>query len=96
MKTRVELEYPVTVNGEETTELFMRRPKVRDERDARRAAGRDATDAEREIVLLSNLCEVAPEALYELDMADYERLQKAFTDFFPKASPKEKPSGGRP
>ena len=96
MKTRVELEYPVTVAGAETAELHMRRPKVRDERDARRAAGADATDGEREIVLLANLCEVAPELLLELDMADYQRLQEAFTGFFPKASPKEKPSEGLP
>ena len=39
------------------------------------------SDAEKEINLFANLCEVTPEALMELDMSDYAKLQKAYQDF---------------
>lgn len=91
---RVELEHPVVVGGETISTLAMRRPKVRDERDARRMAGED--DGDREIVLLANLCEVAPQMLHELDLADYRRLQEAYLGFFPPASREETPSDAPP
>lgn len=86
---RVALDHPVRVDGAETRELAMRRPKVRDERDARRQAD---NDADREIVLFANLCEVPPAVVEELDMADYARLQDAYRDFFtPAPRPPGKP-----
>ena len=85
MKVRLELELPVRVEGSEYLHLEMRRPKVRDERDARRA-GDDA--AVQEIALFANLCEVPPSVIEELDMADYRRLQDVYRGFAgPKASP---------
>ena len=84
---RLELEHPVRVDGAEHRHLEMRRPKVRDERDARRAG---ADDAAREIALFANLCEVPPSVIEELDMADYRRLQGVYTGF---AGPKESPAG---
>ncbi|SMG64174.1 conserved hypothetical protein [methanotrophic bacterial endosymbiont of Bathymodiolus sp.] len=38
-------------------------------------------DAEKEIQLFANLCELTPENLLDLDMADYSKLQKAYQDF---------------
>jgi hypothetical protein len=38
-------------------------------------------DAEKEIQLFANLCELTPENLLDLDMADYSKLQKAYHDF---------------
>lgn len=87
--TRIELAHPVEADGGTLTTLSMRRPKVRDERDARRSAGGDET--EHEIVLFANLCEVAPATIHELDLADYRRLQIAFTDFFQEDGPAPKP-----
>ena len=58
----------------------MRRPKVRDDKAARRGG---ASPEDRELRLFSNLCEVPPEVIEELDLADYARLQEAFRDFFP-------------
>lgn len=84
---RVELEYPVRVDGSEYIHLEMRRPKVRDERDARRA-GTDA--AVQEIALFANLCEVPPNVVEALDMADYRRMQDVYKGF---AGPKESPPG---
>ena len=81
--TTITLEYPVTVDGTTHTTLTMRRPKVRDERDAQRGGG---TTGEMELRLFGNLCEVAPAVMEELDAADYDRLQDAYFDFFPVGS----------
>ncbi|MDH5179762.1 MAG: phage tail assembly protein [Gammaproteobacteria bacterium] len=77
MKTIV-LEYPVTVNGQEYSELNMRRPKVRDQKAA---SVKGKTDAEREISLFANLCEVEPALIEELDMTDYTAIQETYQDF---------------
>lgn len=76
--TRIELEYPVTVNKIETNELSMRRPKVRDMLVGEK---KKQSDAEKEIQLFANLCEVAPDVIGELDMKDYGKVQKAYQDF---------------
>ena len=74
----ITLEYPVTVDGATHTTLTMRRPKVCDMRDAQRGGG---TNADSEIRLFGNLCEVAPNVIEEIDMADYAKMQKAYEGF---------------
>ena len=81
--TTITLEYPVTVDGTTYTTLTMRRPKVRDERDARRGG---SGPVDQELRLFGNLCEVAPGVMEELDAADYDRLQDVYFDFFPEGS----------
>lgn len=83
MTVTVPLQYPVTHEGTEYTSLSMRRPKVRDEKAARRV-GKDPAD--QELRLVANLCEVAPDVLDELDLADYKAVQDAYRGFFPEAS----------
>jgi len=78
MPETIKLDYPFTYQGREISELQMRRPKVRD----RRLASRKATDAEREIELVAMLTEQAPEALDEMDAADYEKLTDKLASFF--------------
>ena len=78
MSQTVPLDYPVTHDGTEYTELTMRRAKVRDSRDAQRGGG---TSADNEIRLFANLCEVAPAVIEEVDMADYVRLQGVYEGF---------------
>lgn len=60
------------------TQLTMRRAKVRDMLAAEKAKG---NDAEKEILLFANLCEVAPADIEALDMADYQQLQQVYKDF---------------
>ena len=74
------LDHPFTHEGAEYTALTMRRPKVRDDKAARRGG---ASPEDRELRLFSNLCEVAPGVIEEMDLADYSRLQERFRDFFP-------------
>ena len=76
--TTITLEHPVTVDGSQITTLTMRRPRVRDERDARRGGG---TPVDQELRLFGNLCEVTPATIEELDMADYLRMQKVYESF---------------
>ena len=75
---KMTLRYPVESDGQEVTELRMRRAKARDSRDAQRGGG---GSADNEIRLFANLCEVAPAVIEELDMADYMSLQKVYEGF---------------
>jgi len=77
-KSDITLQYPVTVNGAETTGLSMRRPKVRDMLIGEK---KGKSDAEKEIHIFANLCEVSPDVIQELDMVDYGTLQKEYQDF---------------
>lgn len=73
--TKIDLKYPLD-NG--TQALTMRRPKVRDMLAADKAKG---SDADKEIAMFANLCEVAPADIEALDMADYKALQQAYSGF---------------
>ena len=77
-KKELKLGHPVEVGGDKVEALTMRRPKVRDSRDAAKGGG---TPADVEIRLFANLCEVSPEVVEEMDMGDYQRLQDLYTGF---------------
>lgn len=79
MSETVQLSEPIVVEGQEIQSLTMRRPKVRDQILAEKSEG---TAAEQEVAMFANLCEVAPAAIQELDMADYLRLQQVYQGFF--------------
>ena len=74
----ITIRYPVTVAGETHTTLTMRPPRARDSRDAQRGGG---GSPDVEIRLFANLCEVAPAAIEELHMVDYQQLRAAFEGF---------------
>lgn len=78
MTTTIKLKHPITVDGVEIKQLALRRPKVRDMIAADKGGG---GDAEKELRVFSNLCEVTPSVLEELDLADYLALQGAYQDF---------------
>jgi hypothetical protein len=68
----------VTWQGQEIAALDMRRPKVR---DVAANEERKGTDVQKEISLFADLCEVSVDVLEDLDMADYRKLQQAYTGF---------------
>lgn len=74
----VTLKQPVTVDGQTYSTLSLRRPKVRDMLVSDKIGG---SDAEKEIRIFANLCEMAPAVIEELDLADYQALQKAYQGF---------------
>ena len=78
MKESITLKYPVTLNGEIISVLSLRRPKVQDRLTAERNGG---SDLDKEMRLMANLCEVAPDLVLELDLADYSALQAQLSNF---------------
>ena len=80
---QIKLSHPVVSDGTELRVLNLRRPKVRDVLLAAKIGG---TEEEKEIRVLANLCEVAPDVVEELDMADYKRLQDGYRSFFEEES----------
>lgn len=74
----ITLDYPVTIDGVEVKTLCMRRPKVKDQLASERSEG---TQADREVRLFANLCEVTPATVEELDLVDYQKLQKEYEGF---------------
>ena len=74
----IKLQYPVEIGGAKTSELSMRRSKVKDRLAVSKMQG---TDADKEIRLFANLCEVEPAVIEEMDEADYKKLQDTFTSF---------------
>ncbi|MDE2389591.1 MAG: phage tail assembly protein [Betaproteobacteria bacterium] len=76
MTETVKLSIPIQINGVSTDRLVMRRPKLKDFRNAAKMAGKD--QEEQEIRLFCILTDCAPSDLEELDFADYRKLQRAF------------------
>ncbi|WP_264685889.1 phage tail assembly protein [Wolbachia endosymbiont (group B) of Pyrgus malvae] len=77
--TTVKLDNPITVDGISVSELTIRRPKVRDYLAIERLNG---SDLSKEVTLTANLTSVAKEAIEELDIADYVKVQEVLKDFF--------------
>lgn len=78
-RSMIALDYPIEADGVRLERLSIRRPKVRDLLTANKSGGGD--EVAREIRLFANLCEVAPEVIEDLDMADYGKLQDAYAGF---------------
>lgn len=74
----VTLASAMEVAGAKVAVIRMREPTVADQRAASRAKG---GDAEQEVALLSNLCEVSPADIDRLKLRDYKRLQTALLGF---------------
>lgn len=74
----IELDYPIQKDGTKISSMEMRRPKVKDTKNADKAA---SDDAGKELQLFSYLTGQNPEDLEEMDMADYRKLQDAYSDF---------------
>ena len=78
MNESIKLNYPVDYNGEKVEQITMRRPKVQDRLTAEKSGG---SDIEKEMRLIANLCEVAPDFILQLDLADYTMVQEKLSDF---------------
>ncbi len=74
----IKLQYPITVDGAAINNINLRRPLVRDRLIAEKASG---NEVEKEIRLIANLCEMAPDHIEQLDMADYVKLQECLAGF---------------
>ena len=75
----ITLNNPITLDGISVLELTIRRPKVRDYLAVEHISG---SDLSREITLVANLTSTTKEAIEELDIADYAKVQEVLKDFF--------------
>lgn len=79
----INLDYPIKVGGVEATSLSMRRPLVRDMLKARN----NKNEGEAELNLFSDLCQITPDEVKNLDFSDYAKLQEVLRDFTSSKSP---------
>lgn len=75
----IKLNHPINVEGREIKEINLRRPKVREARDARKKH-KDAAD--QEIALVAELSELPPSAIEDIDVGDYAKIQEVLSGFF--------------
>lgn len=80
-KKRYQLQYPVELGGQTITELWMRRPTLFDKVVAERQSS-DSHSYEATANMLANICEVDPEAIFEMDEEyDLRQLVSLFNAF---------------
>ncbi|RDD35487.1 phage tail assembly protein [Wolbachia endosymbiont of Cylisticus convexus] len=75
---KIKLTEPIKIDGILVSELTLRRPKVRDRLAVERMGN---SDAEKEVALIANLASISREAVEELDLADYGKIQATLQDF---------------
>ncbi|HDI3293369.1 TPA: phage tail assembly protein [Vibrio cholerae] len=84
----IQLTVPAFYAGKEYTELTIRRPKVRDQLLADKQCEKTQ---DKEVRLFALLCGVADEVIQDLDMDDYQEVQKAVVGFRKKTSEEQTP-----
>ncbi|MDR2107140.1 MAG: phage tail assembly protein [Holosporaceae bacterium] len=79
---KIKLNEPLKIDGVLIHELSLRRPKVR---DLLIAGKKDVSESEREVNLIANLAEIPAEAVKDLDVGDYLKIQDVLKDFLSPA-----------
>jgi hypothetical protein len=80
---KVKLNEGIKVDGVLIYELSLRRPKVRDLLIVNK---KDVSETEREVNLIANLAEIPTEAIKDMDMCDYLKIQEVLKDFLSSAT----------
>ena len=75
--TKITLKHPITVDGREVAQLTLRRPKVRDLERMDKVSGEMA----KAVTLISDLAELTPDQVRELDAGDFAAAAEALGDF---------------
>ena len=79
------LKHPITVDGQEITEISLRRPKVRDTK----LANRKKDEIEQSVEMIAMLAELKPSTIEELDVEDFTAVA---TEMGKLLAPKEEAS----
>ena len=77
-KTTIKLQYPIEFAGRNISEIGLRRAKTKDVLNAQKM---HKSEEEIQLALIANLAEIEPDALKELDMADYKKVCEAVQVF---------------
>lgn len=76
-KETITLQYPFSHQGEEYTEITIRRPKMRDMKKAQK----HKDDMEKSIHMMADLAEVTPAVIEELDTEDFKAVSDKVGEF---------------
>jgi hypothetical protein len=82
MSVTYQLKYPVTLDGETFTELTLRRPKFRDIARSQKVKG----ELDQIATMLSDLAEVSPKVVNELDAEDFTAIGEIIGNFMTPAT----------
>jgi hypothetical protein len=74
----IELSKPIDVDGAKVSALRMREPTVQDQLAMDEMKG---SEANKELTMFANLCNVAPGDIKQLTLRDYKKVQKVFLAF---------------
>lgn len=74
----ITLDKGIKLDGATVKSLRMREPTVRDNRAAGKVVG---DNADVEVTLFANLCNVTPDDMNDMTQRDYTRVQAAYTGF---------------
>ncbi len=74
----IQLQHPVMIDGITVDKVNLRRPLVRDRLIAEKTQG---SDIDKEIRLIANLCDMAPQHIELFDLGDYQKIQECLADF---------------
>lgn len=75
---KIKLTETIKIDGVVISELTLRRPKVRDRLAVERLGN---SDAEKEVALIANLADIPKDAVEDLDLADYAKIQETLQGF---------------
>lgn len=81
---KIKLDNPIKIDGIEIHELSLRAPKVR---DLLISSKKNIDESEREVQLIANLAEIPAEAIQDLDLRDYLKIQNWLKDFLSVSTP---------
>ena len=81
---RVKLVRPIRVEERMITEVFIRRPKVRDLRAMEKMRQPEGTELDQGIAMAAALCDLPLEAMDEMDAADFSAISEVLGGFLPK------------
>jgi hypothetical protein len=74
----IDLDFPVTIDGEKVTSITMRRPKVGDSLKAAKVKG---SQGEQIAALFAALVGRPPEFIAELDESDFDKVSEQYARF---------------
>ncbi len=85
MTETIKLTYPIKIDGTETHELSMRVPLLNDLLAVKKNDNK--SELEIEMLLISNLCKVAPDSIRAMPFRDYRKLEKALAKLMDDENP---------
>ena len=84
-EVEITLDFPVQLADRKLEKVVMRRPRLS---DLLAAPIRDLNDLDGEMRLYARLCNLVPDEIQELDMADYGKIQEQYLLFRGEAKQK--------